>query len=98
MTTPRFDDVVICSTPGCGEVARYHTWCIEHAPPPPPRPKRAWAPRVSSAPDLTDAEYAELRARVAADAAPLFLLAMQFILGQQVRALAEEAAALEAGR
>lgn len=86
----RHDDVTLCAEPDCGRAARWDSYCVEHA----PRP-----PLVTPfSHDLSDAEYAQLRARVAADAAPLFLLALQFLLGQQVQAIVEEALALEAGQ
>lgn len=86
----RHDDVILCAEPGCPRAAAYRSRCIEHS---------ATPPRVTSiAHDLSDAEYAKLRAQVAADAAPLFLLALQFILGRQVKTIVDEALALEAGQ
>lgn len=82
-------DVNICLWGDCHLVAAYGDFCFEHREPP--------GPRLAATPRLSDVDYARLRVQVAADAAPLFLLAMNFLLSREVQALAEEAAALEAG-
>lgn len=84
-------DVVLCVAGGCSRAASQGDYCHDHWEPAGHRPGFACTAA------LTDADYAQLRAQVAADAAPLFLLALNFLLGREVEALASEAAALEAG-
>lgn len=67
--------IEVCADDGCGRAANHGPWCDDH--------RRAAGPRLVVA-ELTAAEIAELRAEVNAKAAPLFLIAMDWILRQQL--------------
>lgn len=67
--------VELCVEPGCRRLARrLGGWCELHA----PRPVEP----VGVAFDLTDEQLANIRAQVEADAMPLFVAALGFILAQ----------------
>lgn len=68
--------VELCGEPGCRRVARLAGgWCNLHDPRPKPE-------LVGVAYDLTDEQLANIRAQVEADAQPLFVAALGFILAQ----------------
>lgn len=83
--------VALCAYAGCPRAAANSPWCAEHRP--------RFAPDIGSvvvAHDLTEDEYITLRGHVEADAAPLFVLAMNWIAGQQVARLGVGLDAIEA--
>lgn len=65
----------ICAENGCGRAARNGPWCEDH--------RQAAGPRIVTA-ELTDHDIATIRAEVNAKAAPLFLIAMDWILRGQL--------------
>lgn len=71
--------VTLCAEPGCPRAAAHGPWCGEH------RPATVRAePSVAVAHNLSRDELAALRHQVEADAAPLFVIAMNWIARQQV--------------
>jgi len=89
-SSARARDVVLCSVPDCPRAAAYGPWCVNHrglstAAPLPPGVVLV---------ELNDDETARLAAKVDADAAPLFLAAMGWIVAEQLRRIP---AALPAG-
>lgn len=69
--------VVLCSAPDCPRTASYGPYCVAHR-------GRHETPPGAVAVELTDEELDIIRDQVEADAAPLFLIAMQFIAAQEV--------------
>lgn len=67
--------ISLCVEHGCPRAARWGPYCDEHRP---------HVERVIAAPNLTDAELENLRAKVSADAAPLFVIAWNWIARQQM--------------
>ncbi len=80
--------ITLCAETGCPRAAFHGPWCGEH------RPLRA-EPGVAVAHDLTREELAALRAQVEADAAPIFVIAMNWIARQQVAQLGMTPASFE---
>lgn len=74
--------ISLCAEPGCPRAAAWGPWCGDHRP--------AAGPRIGVAHDLTGDQYDAIRAEVNAKAAPLFLLAMDFILRKQLANLGVE--------
>lgn len=72
--------VTLCGAPGCPRAAVHGPWCGDH------RPTRA-EPATVVAHDLDRDEIAALRHQVEADAAPIFVIAMNWIARQQVARL-----------
>lgn len=83
------DIVIMCSEAGCPRAASWGPWCQQHRPPAAP-PPHGWTATT----DLTDVEIAEVAREVEEKAAPLFILAMDFIARRQVARMGLE---LEAG-
>lgn len=79
--------VMLCAAEDCPRAASYGPWCVSH------RQGRR-DPQPPHAGEMSADDVAYWQARVAADALPLFLKAMQHLLGQQFAALVDEAAAL----
>lgn len=67
--------VVLCAEEGCPRAAAWGPYCNEH---------RRVGFQTLVAPDLSASELAEVKAKVAADAAPLFVLAIRWIAQQQM--------------
>lgn len=67
--------ISLCAELGCPRAARWGPFCDEHRP---------HVERVIAAPNLTDAELDNLRTRVSAEAAPLFVIAWNWIARQQM--------------
>lgn len=76
--------ITVCAEPRCPDIAKWGPYCAWHSPA---------APNVVVAHELTDTEISTIRADVEAKAAPLFLLAMDFILRAQLAQLGVELAA-----
>ena len=72
-TGPR--TITLCANPDCRQPAHWGPWCDTHRP--------AAGPRLVTA-ELTDQEIATIRTEVNAKAAPLFLMAMDWILRGQL--------------
>lgn len=68
--------ITTCAVPRCPRIARYGDWCVEHRPEP--------GVRVGVAAHLTNDDYAAIRADVETQAAPLFVLAMDWLASQQL--------------
>lgn len=78
--------VVLCSRSGCRKAASYGPHCQDHR-----NRRHRSAPRPSlQVAVLTAAEIAALQTKVAADAAPLFLVAMSWIATQQMHRMGME--------
>lgn len=75
--------IAMCARSGCPRAANYGPYCDDHRQP---------GPGVVTALDLTDEELDAVRAEVDARAAPLFLIAMDWILGRQLTRLGIELA------
>lgn len=75
--------IAMCARSACPRAANYGPYCDEHRQP---------GPASVTAGDLTDAELEQVRAEVDAKAAPLFLLAMDWILRRQLDHLGIELA------
>lgn len=75
-------EVALCAEPGCPRASSWGPFCGDHRP--------AAGPRIGIAHDLTADEYDTIRAEVDAKAAPLFLLAMDWIVRQQLAELGVE--------
>jgi hypothetical protein len=71
--------ITLCAEPACPRAARWGPHCDEHRP---------HVERVIAAPNLTDTELAELKTRVETEAAPLFVIAWNWIARQQADELA----------
>jgi hypothetical protein len=67
--------VSLCAEPACRRAAHWGPWCDDHRP--------STGPRLVTA-ELTNDEIAQIRAEVNAKAAPLFLIAMDWILRRQL--------------
>ena len=67
--------IELCAHHECGRAAHWGPWCDQH--------RQAAGPRLVTA-ELTDTEIATIRAEVNAKAAPLFLIAMDWILRGQL--------------
>lgn len=65
-----------CAVPRCPKIAHNGEFCEDHR----PRP----GVRVGVAAHLTNDDYASIRAEVDAKAAPLFLIALNWLAGQQL--------------
>jgi len=80
----------LCAIRDCPHPANYGPFCPDH--------RRQYAPEPAvAAADLTGDDIAELRAQVEADAAPLFVIAMNWIARRQVERLGYDNDALAAG-
>jgi hypothetical protein len=79
----------MCARIGCPRAANYGPYCDEHRQP---------GPANVVAGELTDAELDAIRAEVDAKAAPLFLIALDWILGQQLTRLGIELATITINR
>jgi hypothetical protein len=88
-SNPANRTVTMCSEADCPRAASGGPWCRQHRPPAAPPPE-GW----SASGDLTAAQLAEVAREVEEKAAPLFLLAMEFIARQQIARMGLE---LEAG-
>lgn len=83
--------VTLCGEPGCPRAAVHGPWCGEH------RPTRRTEPAATViAHDLNRDEIASLRQQVEADAAPIFVLAMNWIARQRFAHLGIDFDMLEA--
>lgn len=82
--------VTLCAEAGCPRAASHGPWCGEH------RPLRtAPEPATVVAFDLDRDQIAALRQQVEADAAPIFVIAMNWIARQQVAQLGMTPASFE---
>jgi hypothetical protein len=83
--------VTLCAEPGCPRAAAHGPWCGEHRP-----IRRAFEPTTTVAFDLDRDQIAALRQQVEADAAPIFVIAMNWIARQRVAHLGVSLDSLEA--
>lgn len=74
--------ITMCNQPGCPHLAHYGPRCANH--------RQPAGPRLVVAGDLTDEELDAIRAEIDAKAAPLFLLAMDWLTRQQLGRLGVE--------
>jgi hypothetical protein len=74
--------ITTCAVPRCPRVAHHSEFCDEHRPQP--------GVRLGVAAHLTNEDYAAIRDEVDAKAAPLFLIAMDWLTTQQLATIGIE--------
>lgn len=74
--------VTLCAEAGCPRAASHGPWCGDHRP-----LRQAPEPTVAVAHDLTREDIGALRSQVEADAAPLFVIAMNWVARQHIAQL-----------